>query len=149
VYRKRVSRIYLLDTKLRWKVHVKKKREELNLKHKKMYWLMRRRSALSIHSKLVPYKQILKSMWTYGLQLWGCTRPSNIAITQRFQNKVLRTIVDAPCYVRNSDVHRDLNMNMVTTEIRRFATRHEKRLVQHDNVEAMQLLDNSELLGRL
>jgi hypothetical protein len=37
-----------LDAKLRWKAHVKKKREEFGLKHKKMYWLMGRRSALSI-----------------------------------------------------------------------------------------------------
>ena len=35
-----------LDAKLRWKVLVKKKREELGLKYKKMYWLMGRRSAL-------------------------------------------------------------------------------------------------------
>jgi uncharacterized protein with GYD domain len=32
-----------LDAKLRWKAHVKKKREELGLKYKKMYWLMGRR----------------------------------------------------------------------------------------------------------
>jgi hypothetical protein len=35
----------------------KKKREELGLKYKKMYWLMGRRSALSIHNKLMLYKQ--------------------------------------------------------------------------------------------
>jgi hypothetical protein len=38
-----------LDTKLRWKPHVKKKQEELNLKYRKMYWLMGRYSALSIY----------------------------------------------------------------------------------------------------
>jgi hypothetical protein len=110
---------------------------------------MGRRSALSTHNKLVLYKQILKSVWTYGIQLWGCRRQSNIAIIQKFQNTVLRNIVDAACYVRNADLHKDLNMNMVTTEIRGFAKRHEERLVQHDNVEAIQLLDNNELLRRL
>jgi hypothetical protein len=40
-------------------------------------------------------------------------------------------------------------MEMVTAEIRRFARKHEERLPRHDNVEAIQLLDNSELLGRL
>jgi hypothetical protein len=49
-----------LDAKLCWKVHVKKKREELGLKYKSMYWLMGRRSAMSTHNKLVHYKQILK-----------------------------------------------------------------------------------------
>jgi len=42
--------------KLRWKPHVKKKREELELKYKKMCWLMGIRSALSIHNKLILYK---------------------------------------------------------------------------------------------
>ena len=110
---------------------------------------MGRRSALSTHNKLVLYKQILKAVWTCGIQLRGCTRPSNITIIQRFHNKILRNIVDAPWYVRNADLHRDLNMKMVTTEIRQFAERHEKWLVQHDNVEAIQLLDNRELLRRL
>jgi len=101
-----------------------------------MYWLMGRRSALSTHNKLVLYKQILKPVWRYGIQLWGCTKPSNTAVIQRFQNKVLRNIVDAPWYVRNADLHRDLKMEMVTAESRRFARKHEERLLHHD-VEAI------------
>jgi hypothetical protein len=62
-----------LDAKLHWKAHVKEKREELGLKYKKMYWLMGRISAPSKHSKLILYEQILKPVWTYGIQLWGCT----------------------------------------------------------------------------
>jgi hypothetical protein len=42
-----------LDAKLRWKVHVKKKREELGLNYKHMHWLMRRKSGLSTQNKLV------------------------------------------------------------------------------------------------
>jgi hypothetical protein len=124
-----------LDAKLRWKVHVKK-REELGLKYKQMYWLMGRRSALSTRNKLVLYKQILKPVCTYGIQPLGCTKPSNKAIIQRFQNKVLRNIVDAPWYVRNADLHRDLNIEMVMAEIIRFARKHEEWwLLHHDNVQ--------------
>jgi hypothetical protein len=39
-------------------------------------------------------------------------------------------------------------MEMITAEIRRFARKHEERLLHHDNVEAIQLLANSELLRR-
>jgi hypothetical protein len=49
-----------LDAKLRWKAHVKKKREELDLRLKKMYWLIGRNSSLSLHNNLLLYKQILK-----------------------------------------------------------------------------------------
>jgi len=77
-----------LDAKLRWKAHVKKKREELVLRYKKMYWLIGRDSSLSLHNRLLLYKQILKSVWTYAIQLWGCTKQSNTCtdIIQRFQN---------------------------------------------------------------
>ena len=38
---------------------------------------------------------------------------------------------------------------MVTNEIGKFAKKHEERLLHHVNVEAIQLLDNSELVRRL
>ena len=110
---------------------------------------MGRRSALSVYNKLMLYKQILKPVWTYGIQLWGCTKQSNIDIIQRFQNKVLRNIVEAPWHIRNPDLHRDLQMEMVTNEIGKFAEKHEERILHHVNFEAIQLLDNSELLRRL
>ena len=64
-------------------------------------------------------------------------------------NKVLRDIVNAPWYVRNVDLHRDLKVEMVTAAIRRFARKHEERLHQHVNAEAIQLLNNSALVRRL
>ena len=114
-----------------------------------MHWLMERRSAMSTHNELVLYKQILKPVRTYGMHLRGCTRPSNTAVIERFQNKVLRNIADAPWYVRNADLHREFNMEMLGAEIKRFARKHEERFHHHGNVEAIQLLDNSELLRRL
>jgi hypothetical protein len=47
------------------------------------------------------YKCIMKLIWTYGIQLWGCTKPSNTKLIQRFQSKVLRLITNAPWYVSN------------------------------------------------
>ena len=94
------------------------------------------------------YKQILKPVWTYGMQLWGCTKQSNTDIIQRFQNKVFRNIVDAPRYVRNAHLHRDPQMEMVMNEIEKFAKKHKERLLHRVNVEAIQLLDNSELVRR-
>jgi hypothetical protein len=136
-----------LEAKLRWKVHVKKKRAELGLKYRSM--IMELQSAMSNHNKLVLYKQILKPVWTYGIQLCGCTKPSNIAVIQRFQNRVLRNIVGAPWYVRNADRHRNLRLVMVKAEVRRFARKHEKILLHHDKFEAIQLLYNSEFIRRL
>lgn len=138
-----------LDTKLRWKAHVKKKRDELELRYRKMYWLLGRHSALSVHNKILLYKQVLMPIWTYGIQLWGCTKQSNIQMIQRFQNKVLRGIVNAPWYIRNDDLHRDLEMESVSYIIQKYAEAHEHRLHHHVNVEAIQLLDNTDVKRRL
>jgi len=108
-----------------------------------MYWLIGRNSSLSLHNKLIIYKQILKPLWTYGIQLWGCTKQSNIDIIQQFQNIVLRHMVNAPWYIRNNDLHRDLQVDVVTSEIQRFAQKHEERLHHREKVEAIQLLDNT------
>jgi hypothetical protein len=104
---------------------------------------------MSLHNKLLLYKQILKPVWTYSIQLWGCTKQSNIDIIQRFQNKVLRNTVIEPWYIRNNDLHRDLEADAVSSEIQRFAQKHEERLRHHENVEAIQLLDNMGIVRRL
>jgi len=95
------------------------------------------------------YKQILKPVWNYDIQHWGCTEQSNIDIIQRFQNKVFRNIFDAPWYIRKADLDMDLQMEMVTNENRKFAKMHEERLLHHVNVEAIPPLDNSELMRKL
>lgn len=130
-----------LDAKLKWKEHIKKKKEELSIKYRKMYWLIGRNSELSVQNKILLYKQVLKPVWTYGIQLWGCTKKSNATPIQTFQNKVLRGIVNAPWYVRNSDLHRDLNLLPVVDVIQKSAVRHKQRLQVHENEEMEDLLN--------
>lgn len=129
-----------LDSKLKWKEHIKKKKEELNLKYRKLYWLIGRNSQLSISNKILLYKQILKPVWTYGIQLWGCTSKSTAKTIQTFQNTVLRGIVNAPWYIRNNDLHRDLQLNLVSDEIKKIANKHNQRLELHTNSEMIGLL---------
>jgi hypothetical protein len=68
-----------------------------------MYWLLGRKSNLSTSNKLLIYKTILKSNWTYGIQLWGTASTSNIEILELFQSKSLCMIFDAPWYVPNTN----------------------------------------------
>jgi uncharacterized protein YeeX (DUF496 family) len=114
-----------------------------------MYWLLGRNSELSIHNKLTLYKQVIRPVWTYGIQLWGCASDSNIQVIQRYQNKVLKCIVNVPWYVRNSDLHRDLGIEAVTDIIAKFAKSHEERLQDHINVAATKLLNVNNITRRL
>jgi hypothetical protein len=69
-----------LDRRLTWAKNIKSKRKQLNLKATQMHWLLGRRSTLSIESKILLYKAVLKPIWTYGIQLWGTASNSNIEI---------------------------------------------------------------------
>jgi hypothetical protein len=72
-----------LDRKLTWRKRIQTKRQHLDLKLRAMSWLLGRRSQLSLSNKLLLYKCILKPVWTYEIQLWGCAKPSHTQILQR------------------------------------------------------------------
>jgi uncharacterized protein YeeX (DUF496 family) len=99
---------------------------------------------LNVHA----YKQVTRPVWSYGIQLWDCASESNIQVIQRYQNEVLKCIVDPPWYVRNSD-HRDLGIETVTDIIAKFAKSHEKRLQDHIDIEASRLLNVNNITRRL
>jgi hypothetical protein len=105
----------------------------MNMKLCEMSWLMNRKSKLSLKNKLILYKSIIKPIWTCGVQLWGCTKPSNTQIIQRLLSKVLRTITNAPRYVSNLTLHNELQVAYVTDEIRRLSLLYNQRLQGHNN----------------
>jgi len=122
-----------LDQCLTWRTHIKAKCQYLNLKPRSMYWLLGHRSKLSHENKLLLYKCVLKPVWTNGIQLWGCAKPSHTQIIQRLQSKILRSITNAQWYVSNCTLHNDLHIPLVTTEINRLSLLYHKRLVGHHN----------------
>jgi hypothetical protein len=87
-----------LNRRLNQHKHIFTKCKQLGMALTKMHWLHGRKSKLP-SNKILIYKAILKSIWTYGIQMWGMASTSNIEILECFQSKVLRMIVDAPCYV--------------------------------------------------
>ena len=107
-----------------------------------MEWLIGRRSKLSLHNKLLLYKQIIRPVWTYGIQLWDCSSDSNLEIIQIFQNKILRSVTNAEWYVRNADLHRDLQISTVKEEIAKSAQKHRHRLLSHNNATVSYLYDS-------
>jgi hypothetical protein len=120
-----------LDQRLSCRTHNKTKRHHLNLKLRRMYWLLGSRSKFSLENKLLLYKCVLKLGWTYGIQIWGCAKPSHTQIIQRLQSKILRLITNAPWYVSNCTLHNDLYIPFVVTEINRLSFLYYQRLVGH------------------
>lgn len=138
-----------LDRRLTWKNHIKNKRNQLNIKTKKLYWLLGPKSQLNLNNKLRIYKVILKPVWSYGIQLWGTASNSNIDILERYQSKTLRQITNAPWFVTNRSIRNDLTISSVRSEISTASERYLQRLSDHINPLAISLLDSTNETRRL
>jgi hypothetical protein len=112
-----------LDCRLNWKENIARKRKQID-------WLIGKKSHVSIENKLLIYKEVIKPIWSYGIELWGWASKSNIVIRERSQSKILRAIPNAPRYATNHTLHTDFNipyLNDVT---------HERLIKHHNNLEA-------------
>jgi hypothetical protein len=122
-----------LDTKLNWTEHIIKKRKQMDVRHQELYWLLGRKSHLSVDNKLLLYKSIIAPIWTYDIELWGCACKSNIAVIQRCQSKILRAIVDARQYVTNDMIHKDPGIPTVHEVIHDRSVKYHTKSESHSN----------------
>jgi hypothetical protein len=107
----------------------------------KLYWLPGRKTKLNLCNKLLIYKVAMKPIWTYGIQLSGAGSTPNIEILERFQSKALRLTTDAPWYVPNAIICRDLQDPSVKEEIGEFLliAQYNAGLCTHPNLLTTQL----------
>jgi hypothetical protein len=109
----------------------RQKKKTNRLKNKRDQPVDRKKSHLSIEHKLFIYQAVVKPIWSYGIELWGCASKSNIVITQRSQSKILRVIANAPCYVTSHTLHTDFNIPYISDVI------HERINNHHIKLEAL------------
>jgi hypothetical protein len=77
---------------------------------------------------------------------------AQIELLERFQSKALRMRMDAPWYVPNTVIRRDLQIPTVKAEIRRYRSQYSARLNAHPNdltVNLTELPDNRRLRRHL
>jgi hypothetical protein len=114
-----------------------------------MNWLINKKSQLSLKNKITIYKAIIKPLWAYGIELWGCSKPSNTNILQTFQSKTLRKLTNAPWYISNVTLHNDLRIPYVTEVIRTYAKNHKNRTAQYNNQLTRDMFNQPEIERRL
>jgi hypothetical protein len=122
-----------LDRWLTWHNHIFAKRKQPCISLTKMYWLLGHRSNLLPTTNSSTTKRYSNPSGHNGIQLWGTTSNSNIEILELFQSKVLRLIVNAPWYVPNSVIHKDLLIPTVKEEISLFGSHYDVRIGVHPN----------------
>ena len=138
-----------LDTQLTWKQHTKSMIEKIQRIRRQMHRLTSRKSKLTIENKLKIYKTIIKPIWTYGISLWGTAAMSYINKIETMQAKILRTTVNAPWYVRNDDIRRDLGIPTVKEKISRYSEKYKSRIATHSNRLAAETFETINMDRRL
>jgi len=128
-----------IDKRLTWNTHAKIKRLTLKQRFLQLYRLLGRNSTLKHETKLILYKTLLRPIWTYGLELWGSTKPSNIYRIQSIQSKILRCIVNAPFYVSNLTLHTDLKIPFISDLAKSQYLSFHSKLPSHPNPLASSL----------
>ena len=111
----------------------RQRRKQIDLKSKEINWLIGKKSHLSVENKLLIYKAVINTIWSYGIELWGCTGKSNIVIMYRSQSKILRAIANEPWYVTNHTVRTDFNIPYVSDVIHERINKHHNNLEAHAN----------------
>lgn len=92
--------------------HISTEKKQLGLKLGQLYRSVGRKSVLSINSRLLVYKVILKLAWTDGIPFCGIAFRSNFMILGRFHSKVVRAIVNAALFVSYYIIIRDLPIKL-------------------------------------
>lgn len=121
----------ILDKRLTWGPHLKIKRKTLNTRLHLLRPILK--SKISIENKLLIYKSMLKPIWAYGIQIWGCAKPSQIRTIQAFQSISLRLITSAPWYVSNLSLHKDLKIETVSQTAKKYYKNLHTKTTNHTN----------------
>jgi hypothetical protein len=82
-------------------------------------------------------------------RLWGTASNSNTEVLQRYQNKVLRAIVNALWHIPNKILHTHLKVSTVREEITKFSVKYRDKITTHPNELVATLLEEEEEPRRL
>ena len=69
--------------------------------------------------------------------------------TLKYSNASNKSLFNAPWYVTNETIHRDLNISTVKDEIHKSRSRYNTRVNNHHNPLVAQLLDTTDQIRRL
>lgn len=66
-------------------------KKQIEFKLLNMYWLLGKKSKLSLRNKILLYKVIIRPIWAYACQLWACAANSNIQYNKHRKYNIIGT----------------------------------------------------------
>lgn len=120
------------DQKLTWKTHTDNMKKIGTTAIVRLYPLLKNKH-LNLRCKLKIYLTVIRPAITYAITTWGCAAATPINKVQTTQNKILRIITNAPWFVTNIQLHRELNVPSIWRLMKSTATKILKNSENHEN----------------
>ncbi|GFW50361.1 probable RNA-directed DNA polymerase from transposon X-element [Trichonephila clavipes] len=112
-----------LDAKLTFAYHIEQTRKKALAVHAMLKRLISRRSNLAIRHKVLLYKSIIRPVMCYGSQIFGSAGMCHLKKLHTLTNSFLRQIVNAPWFIRNEIIYRDLKIKPFLPHIKDLSKR--------------------------
>ncbi|GFX42049.1 RNA-directed DNA polymerase from mobile element jockey [Trichonephila clavipes] len=112
-----------LDAKLTFAYHIEQTRKKALAVHAMLKRLISRRSKLAIRHKVLLYKSIIRPVMCYGSQIFGSAGMCHLKKLHTLTNSFLRQLVNAPWFIRNEVIYRDLKIKPFLPHIKDLSKR--------------------------
>jgi hypothetical protein len=110
-----------LDKLLTCSPHVDQVRKKTAQRMGMLGPLLNRKSDLSVSNGVLLYKQLICPMMDYASPAWRSAARTHVRRLQVLQSKCLRLATGAPWYVRNRQIHENLDFPLFADHIRALA----------------------------
>ncbi|GFY08640.1 RNA-directed DNA polymerase from mobile element jockey [Trichonephila clavipes] len=111
----------VFDKNLTWKQHIIYARDKFRIALKQIYPLMNRNSNVYLYHKLLLYTAALHPILSYASPVWGYAANANIKLLETAQNSIVRCIVKACIYMKNSNIYKATKIPPVKKHIQDLA----------------------------
>ncbi|GFX01670.1 RNA-directed DNA polymerase from mobile element jockey [Trichonephila clavipes] len=113
----------VLDAKLTFAHHIEQTRKKAQAVHAVLKRLISPRCKLAIRHKVLLYISIIRPVMSYGSQIWGSAGMCHLTKLHTLTNSFLRQIVNAPWFIRNEVIYRDLKIKPFLPHIKDLSKR--------------------------
>jgi hypothetical protein len=110
----------ILDRRLTFNSHFKKTLQKANACFQTLLPILSNKSKISTSVKSSIYKSCLRPILTYGSPIWSLASPSTQLKFQKFQNKILRVILNAPKSTKTTILHQSTNTEPISTHVQKL-----------------------------
>ena len=121
------------DSRMSFSSHIRKVTNRARWVLGRFYPLLCSSSKLSLRLKVTLYKVCIRPIMTYASVVFAHRPKSAIKRLQTVQNKFMRLATGSPWFVRNNDLHRDLDLPTITQHMKQLSKNYFSKATTHPN----------------